>query len=239
MRQGPATHRPAIKLLDQPVQLLRLPRLDGQRLQARLAHNGVQQPSERAAPCVRRSKASGGGGAPPAGRAPRGSAFLARQASQALACRHLGPTWISGSSAASSSRSGRLVRCSLAMADSSGSVLPCGEGARQGQGRCKGKVGRGVAAQWHVSVRARLPTAWRVLRDAHTQRNPWPPLAIISRCLQAAWQPTLMAMQTGQVKRRWPRIWLWLSPTQREWNQPPQPSHAIMAAQRAQRTTGV
>jgi hypothetical protein len=37
-----------------------------------------------------------------------------------------------------------------------------------------------------------------------------------------------MAMQMGQVNRRWPRIWLWLSPTQREWNQSPQPSHAIM-----------
>ena len=39
-----------------------------------------------------------------------------------------------------------------------------------------------------------------------------------------------MAMQMGQVKRRWPRIWLWLSPTQREWNQSPQPSQAIIAA---------
>lgn len=49
-----------------------------------------------------------------------------------------------------------------------------------------------------------------------------------------------MAMQMGQVKRRWPRIWLWLSPTQREWNQSPQLSHEIMAAEaRGRRDVGM
>ena len=51
--------------------------------------------------------------------------------------------------------------------------------------------------------------------------------------------PTLIATQMGHVKRRAPRIWLWLSPTQRAWNQSPQPSQHIMAAATAAQWEGV
>lgn len=165
--QQVATHRPAVVLLHKPVQLLRLAWLDRQRLRGaavwaafapgascmrggerrrgrrrwgRRAEAGhPSRPSSRPRRCVLRLLT---GGAPPthfrASAHPRLGAPVTHSSSKRTHTFQARPTCSSGSSAASSSRSGRLVRCSLEMADSSGSVLPCRGGQQRTGGAGEG-----------------------------------------------------------------------------------------------------
>lgn len=97
----------------------------------------------------------GSGAAAPGALTAQRSNFFSARSSASPSCGCTGRRAMSGSSAASSPRSGRLVRASLATHASSGAVLPCCGAGRAG-GRRQGWCGAGDGwACWHRRLRGR------------------------------------------------------------------------------------